>query len=249
MNSTNIDHEQDVTSTPVNNVQEIASPIQPTGRSQVEDERMPSEDHSTSHENRWHLIVATLAGLLASVPLGWLLSNAAQLPFFLGLFFFPLFGLMIGAVMHRVLHRARPYGTWPLLVGTTIVVLFCWLLSLEIEARGMPVWVAAHASRNPRLKLKDQTIEAYRASVAEQARQFLRQSYPPGGMLGYVRWVSTNGVISRQVVPGLLRPIHAPQQGKWWLIRVALSVGLLAFGIGSQTLILRSPAAPVIVAS
>jgi len=237
MNSTKTDIDRPLVNTPAGAAEEVV-PSAPQA-CQVDGMKTREEDQTVSRGSGFRFMLATMVGLLASVPLGWLLSKAAQLPFFLGLFFFPLFGLMIGAAMYRTAHGARPYNTFPVLVGTTIVVLFCWLFSLFMEARDMPVWVAANASRNPRLKLHDQTIEAYRSSVADDVAVYLRQTYPPGGLLGYIRWVSSNGEITNQVAPGLLRPIHAPQRGIWWLVRAVLTVGLLAFGIGSQTFILR----------
>ena len=49
---------------------------------------------------RWWL--AVLAGVAVTLPVAWLLSFAGTLPFFLGVFFFALFGLLIGAVIYRV---------------------------------------------------------------------------------------------------------------------------------------------------
>ncbi len=241
MSSTEIDNDRTTKHSPTMKGVDVPSPMQQKSQGQVQG-KVLQENRSAPRANGLKFVLPTVVGLMFSVPLGWLLSHAAQLPFYLGLFFFPLFGLVIGAAMYRAAQRSRPYHSMPLIVGTTVVVLFCWLFSLMVESRDMPVWVAANASRNPRLKLQGQSIDAYRASVVVNMSQHLRQKYPPGGLLGYARWAATDGEITKDVAPGLMRTIHAPQRGVSWMVRVVLSVGLLAFGIGSQTLILRSPA-------
>ncbi len=249
MSATNTETKHDASTGLASDAHEAGCPSEREDQDCAADTSASHKGTSRGHGSGLQFMLATVVGMLVSVPLGWLLSYAAQLPFYLGLFFFPLFGLMIGAAMHRAAHRARPYHTTPLLVGTTMAVMFCWMFSLTVEANDMPVWVATHASRNPRLKLHNQTIEAYRATVADNMTAYLKETYPPGGLIGYARWASTNGEITQQVAPGLLKSIHAPQRGIWWLIRVMLSVGLLAFGIGSQTLILREEEAPSAVAT
>src|SRR3990172_853649 len=78
---------------------------------------------SRSHARWW---CATAAGTVVSLPLAWLLSYAAMLPFYLGLFFFMLFGLVIGAVAFRVAAPGRPYHRFAVLAGTTLIVGVCW---------------------------------------------------------------------------------------------------------------------------
>ncbi len=84
----------------------------------------------------WWLTVAV--GVIVSMPFAWLLSYAAALPFYLGLFFFVLFGLVIGATMHRVASRRRPYGRAAILAGTTIVAGAGWIASIAVEGLGFP---------------------------------------------------------------------------------------------------------------
>ncbi|MBN1489250.1 MAG: hypothetical protein JXA69_04975, partial [Phycisphaerae bacterium] len=57
---------------------------------------------------RW--AASVIAGLALGLPFAWLLAVLAFLPFYLGLFFFTLIGLLIGAVQFRV---GKPAVPWP----------------------------------------------------------------------------------------------------------------------------------------
>lgn len=192
---------------------------------------------------RWWLSVTV--GAVVSVPLGWLLSHAAVLPFLLGLFFFVLFGLLIGATMHRLASPRRPYSRTVVLVGTTVVVLVGWLVSLGVESHNAPVKMAAEAGDRTR-RIGDRTIQEFRAEVADSIRRLLDERYPPGGTLGYARWVLTCGEWKKGELAGFDRLLTAPQRGVLFAIRVVLSIALLAFGVGSQTFLLRLPRDPAV---
>jgi hypothetical protein len=179
-----------------------------------------------------------LVGLIVSMPFAWLLSFAGMFPFYLGLFFFVLFGVVIGAAMYRVASPGRPYGQWAVLAGTTLVVVAGWLTSVVQESRDFPADMAAEAGNRTR-SIGDQTIYEYRAAVRHDVRRFLREHYPPGGTLGYVRWVLLSGELKKGQIAGVHRTLRRPQRGYKWGIRVVLSIALLAFGIGSQTFALR----------
>lgn len=192
---------------------------------------------------RWWFSVA--AGVVVSVPMGWLLSHAAVLPFLLGLFFYVLFGLLIGATMHRLASPRRPYSRTVVLVGTTVVVLVGWLVSLGVESHNAPVKMAAEAGDRTR-RIGERTIQEFRADVAGSIRRLLDERYPPGGTLGYARWLLTSGEWKKGEIAGFNRSLKAPQRGFLFAIRVVLSIALLAFGIGSQTFLLRLPRDPAV---
>lgn len=185
---------------------------------------------------RWW--VGCIAGAVVSLPFAWLLSYAAMLPFFLGLFFFVLFGLIIGAVIHRVAAPNRPYATQPVLIGTVIVVMFGWSFSLIKEARDFPMG-RAHYVADKTGYLGGRTVEEFQEAVATQLRQYLREHYPPGGAIGYMHWALTSGEIPKGSLADVRMKLGQPQRRYAWAIRVVLSLGLLAFGIGSQTWALR----------
>jgi hypothetical protein len=182
--------------------------------------------------SRWWWAVAL--GVALAIPFGWLLSHAAQLPFYLGLFFFVLFGLLIGAVMFRVSAPRRPYGLPSLTVGSALVILVAFVLSIFVESRDFPTTIAKRAGEQARV-MREMSIYAYRTQIAEGVRTYLGERFPPGGTIGYVRWALTKGVLEPADVPGLTGALH-PRQGRvGWGIRVVLSIVLLCFGLGSQT--------------
>lgn len=191
---------------------------------------------------RWW--VAVVVGTIASLPFAWILSYAAALPYFIGLFFFALFGLVIGAVAHRVAAPARPFRSSILVVGTTCIVLTTWTLSMVKEAKDFPKDMVKQAEATH--DIGDRTIAQFRAEVASNVRGFLRERYPPGGTMGYVRWVLTNGQIQRGELAAVDRTLGVGQSGFWWALRVVLSAALLAFGVGSQTLALRLARDPIV---
>jgi hypothetical protein len=161
-----------------------------------------------------------------------------MLPGLLGLFFFALFGVVIGAVVHRVAAPGRPYNKWVVLAGTTVVVLATWLIGLGIESRDFPRGVAIRAGNQTR-SIGDQTIEQFRAAVEADVRRFLRERHPPGGVIGYTRWMLLSGELSPEQVAGLGRPLRASQRSYTFAIRIVLSIALLAYGVSSQTFLLK----------
>lgn len=191
-----------------------------------------------SGSGRWW--AAVVVGLLVSLPLAWLLSYGALLPFFLGVFFFALFGIIIGAAIFRVASPGRPYGTAPVVVGTTLVVLAAWSLSMVKESRDFPNDFAKDAVRRVR-DIGGRTAVDFKTYVEDSVRRLVREQYPPGGTLGYMRWSMMSSVLEKGAIEGV--PIELRRnQSRWaWTVRVVLSIGLLAFGVASQTFLLRKP--------
>jgi hypothetical protein len=181
-----------------------------------------------------------LAGSLLALPLSWLLSYAAALPFFLGLFFFMLFGVIIGAGTYRVASRAAPVAPSAVIVGTTFLIALTMGVSLVKEAHDFPDDVAHTATRRTR-DLGGRSAEQFRAAVASDVRIFLSERYGPGPIWGYIRWALKDGSLRPGDIPTLSKPISVPaaQTKWWWAARVVASLALLSFGIASQTFALR----------
>ena len=180
---------------------------------------------------RWP--VAVLAACGVGLPIGWLLCYAALLPFFIGLFFFVLFGLLLGAVLYRVGHPTRPLRRRSVRLGVIVVVVFTWAVSMLTEGYDFPRQVAKSAYEQPRRLPEGTTPEAYRRTSAADVARYLREEFPPGGAIGYVRWAMASSRIDPPV--GQLRkPFRSNQYRWWWVIRVVLSIVLLAYGVHSQ---------------
>lgn len=186
--------------------------------------------------DRWW--AAVLVGLVVSLPLTWLLSYGALLPFFIGVFFFALFGLIIGASMFRVASPGRPYGTVQVFLGTTLVVLTSWSLSMVKESRDFPNDLAKDAVRRVR-DIGDRTAAEFKTHVEDSVRRLLREQYPPGGTLGYMRWSLMSSRFEKGAIEGVSFELGRNQSRWAWAVRVVLSIGLLAFGVASQTFLLR----------
>ncbi len=189
---------------------------------------------------RWWLAVGI--GVAVSLPLGWLLSYGASLPFMLGLFFFALFGLVIGAVVYRAGLAARPIPSMQIKLGTAVVITVCFGLSLAKEARDYPIDMADHVSRTVQLLPDNMTSDELSADVVTFIQTTLRERYGGNGTIGYVRWALASGRLEYPVAtmsdPILLTPA---QNRFWWVFRVLASAVLLTFGIYSQTSLLGSP--------
>ncbi len=186
------------------------------------------------------LLAATLVGAIVATPLAWLLSYGATLPFFLGTFFFALFGLIVGASVYRVASPKRPYGKFTVVFATTALVAYVFTFALVKESRDLPRDLAKKAIKKT-ADLGGRTPKEYRADVAKEVNQYLANAYPPGGPQGYIRWSLTNGKIARGNLPSVNAEIAGPQSDLAFAIRIVLTLALLAFGLGSQTLALYHP--------
>lgn len=187
-----------------------------------------------------------VVGAIVSAPLAWLLAYAATLPFFLGLFFYALFGLIIGAAVHRVASPGRPYAKPVVIVGSTALIVGAWMVSIVVEAQGLPTDLAEDVP-NKTLDLRGRTRAEYVDFVASGIRSYMNEHYAPGGTVGYVRWVLTSGEFPKGSIEGVNRTLRFPQRKGWWMMRVVLSIGLFAFGVSSQTFLLRLPRDPAAV--
>lgn len=190
----------------------------------------------TAGTGRWWTAVGV--GLLVSLPLSWLLSYGALLPFFIGVFFFALFGIIIGAAMFRVASPARPVGAMNVFLGTSFVVLTCWSLSMVKECRDYPNDLAKDAVRRVR-DIGDRSAGQFKTHVEDSVRRLVAERYPPGGTIGYMRWSMQSAVLEKGAIDDVPIELRRNQRPVAWIIRVILSIGLLGFGVASQTFLLR----------
>ena len=104
----------------------------------------------------------------------------------------------------------------------------------------VPDDVARRVSLRTR-NLGDRNLQEFRGEIERELRTYLSDRYGPGPYWGYIRWVLTDG----QIEAGRLRttpqavPLPAGQVRGWWAFRIVASIALLAFGIASQTMLLR----------
>ena len=177
-----------------------------------------------------------LAGCAIASVLGVVLSYGAFLMAFLGLFFYLLLGLIMGALTYRVASLGKPYPRRAVVVGTAIVVLVGWGTSLAWEIRDFPHTIARNVIRTVARLPEGMNKEAYRAEVVSRTRSYLARRYPPGGAIGYVRWMATNGKLEEGLFAGIKGEVSLSQGGSKWLIRVVLSLLFLTCGVASLTM-------------
>jgi hypothetical protein len=181
-------------------------------------------------------------GAVLALPLGWLLGHGALLPSYLGLFFFALFGLVLGATVYRVAQRGDRLPRRTVLAGTLLLVVFTWAVGMTREGLAFPEQMArAVVERAEASDLAGRTGEEFHRDALADINQFLATEHPPGGVLGYVHWAATSSVLPASKVDGLRRNIKSTQSRYGFIIRIALSLGLLTFGIGALTFSLIRP--------
>ncbi|MCP4249809.1 MAG: hypothetical protein GY778_22430 [bacterium] len=166
-----------------------------------------------------------------------------MLPFFLGLFFFTLFGLVVGAVVYRVGQGARPIARGRIVGGTVVVVLAIMTVSLTVEGTDFPGQVADYACKKTRRLPKDMTATEFRDASAQQVGEHLSEHFAPGGVVGYFRWALTSSELKPRVAM-LPVPFRSSQMRHWWALRVLLSALLLTYGVYTQVAPLTGLAKP-----
>lgn len=202
----------------------------------------PSDVHcvDTHPQNRsvaWSLV----AGLVVGVPSGWLLAFLAALPFMLGIFFFVLVGLIIGAVMFRFGSRTprTPSRRTLWLIGSSVTATVL-LVSLWTEYRTLPQSVEKRVRRSFAGSFTPQMRAELRDGVQRFITSELKAHYPPGGFPGYLRWAVSSGKFEcPRILKASTVEYGLPQQRTTWIIRVGLSLLLLQWTIMSQLLGLR----------
>ncbi len=171
---------------------------------------------------------------------GWGFShvgNLLVLPFAvakwlnLGLYYFLLFGLLMGAGLRSLLHSLGIESKMAAIGTGAIVAVLCWMSALSLEARYVPGDAYAHTAEAIRRLPPGVKVADLHRMVNEQAREQLG-AFAPGGTLGYMRWAYNDGLIKANI-PGHGETITyiMRQRGHSFAIRVMLSVVLLILGI------------------
>lgn len=193
--------------------------------------------------NRYGL--ATVIAILIGAPLGWLLSHLAMLPFYLGLFFFMLGGLLIGAIQYRIALPAAPMNRRTVLCGSILVILSMWLVSITFEYRHLAP-DAVDFVKMERVRMTAAQIKESEEQIPQRIREQLAIEYPPGGLLGYIQWAVRSGQMKVGQTDGGHPLVFRLKQGRiGWPLRVMLSIALLSFGVISQGIgLTKDPNAP-----
>ncbi len=177
------------------------------------------------------LLVLTLANFNA-----WAFSHLGNLFYFLGLFFFVLFGLILGATVFRLLSAFRPIRRPTLICIGWLFILVTWGGGLVLEASYLPEDVYDATIKTfkrglpPGLKPAD-----FKRDVLEQTTAYLRENYGSNLTISYVLWELAGGSMDL-TVRGRERSLayERPQRRKGFALRVLASLALVAYGMFSQ---------------
>lgn len=184
---------------------------------------------------------ATLVASAFGVPTGLLLSHLGLLPFYLGLFFFVLFGMVLGAVQYRLGRATAPLGRTAVVSGAAVVVVIVWGVAIFFESRHLRTDAARFVVGERRRLTQEQARELQRATAA-RVDEFLATGYPPGGTVGYVRWAVRSGRMPIGETDGHNPLVYKLRQGPLgWSLRAVVSAVLLFFGVYSQVAPLSRP--------
>ncbi len=191
--------------------------------------------------------MAVALAIIIAPPIGWAMTPVAPLLGELGLFFFLVVSLLMGAITYRVALPAAPVPRLRLYILTGLVALIVWSANLLTEYLTFP-GVAAKAVRHSiYMSLSPERRQRVEDGVRSYIHSQLEANYPPGGMIGYMRWASTSGTMSLpRVIDSTTVPFSLSQRRIWWSIRVVFSLVFTAGAFLSQILALspRPPSEP-----
>jgi len=183
---------------------------------------------------------AVLANLLLVVTLvnfnAWAFSHLGNLFYFLGLFFFILFGLIHGAATFRFLSAFRPIRRPTLTCIGGLFALLTWGGGLVLEASYLPADVYDATIKTFKRGLPPGLPRAdFERDVRVQTTDFLRENYGSNLTISYVRWELAGGAMEL-TVRGRERSLayERPQRKIGFALRVLISLVLVAYGMFSQ---------------
>jgi hypothetical protein len=173
-------------------------------------------------------LVATVVGL----PFILLLMYCAWLPLLMGMYFFILGGMLIGAIWCRLARRVRPVpaGAVRLRMFVMLAIFVVVYLLAEYKVKVM------HLVRDmTELTIQMQSVDSLgqrqqrEREVADHVRQSLRKHGP--GPLGYLAWAATDGRLPPMTRYTGKAGLVLPQRQAFYILRVVLSITLLWYGL------------------
>lgn len=184
-----------------------------------------------------------LLGMLVGVPLGYLLCYASFLVTMLGLFFFMLFGLVIGAAVYRVWSPLQPMARWKVRLGVALVAFAAWGSSLVWEGITFPVDVGKKAIEQvEKIDTPGKRGMDVRADAERATREYLAERHPPGGIVGYWRWALSEHSIAIPITGAKdPQPIHYSGTGWICVVRVVLSAAAMVVALYAVLIPLSRP--------
>jgi hypothetical protein len=189
----------------------------------------------------WRLALFASMALLGL--LGWLLARLLWLPLYFGLFFFLVAGLLVGAIAFRLARSARPIQRRRLLGGTLIVAIVTTLITIGWEYHHVADTAGIYPKFAPvydAVARKGKDVDVVGVEATSAFKRELAAHYPPGGVLGYVKWAFDSGELQVDVF-GHTEKISIEHRGYAWPIRTLAACLLVMGGLWLSFESLRSP--------
>lgn len=189
------------------------------------------------------LFVGLAVAQLLLIALSPLLARLIWLPFYFGLFFFLVGGLLVGAATFRIARPARPIGRRPLVIGALAIGLITYLITTVFEFRHFASTVAdppKFARARNAVVQNGGSLNDLEARAADAFAAKLAQDYAPLTPLAYARWTIREGKM-RLTVDDQTESIATEHAGWKWLLRSLGEILLVAAGLWSSLEALRSP--------
>lgn len=202
---------------------------------------MPAESSASSTSGHWWWAVILSGTLL--LPLIWLLARLIWLPFYFGLFFFLIAGLLVGTASFRLGLRSRPISTTHLILGTVLLALAGASAFVVLEYRNFAAGVAGNRGFPDARNAAVAAGESPNVIEREAEREFkhcLQSDYPPGGPVGYIQWAIASGRMDVKI-RGFRERVIIEHRGFVWPIRTVAAAVLLGLGLWLSFESLRSP--------
>jgi hypothetical protein len=188
---------------------------------------------------RWYALgCAVVTGIGAG--LSKLLAAAGLLPFVfgvVGIFFFMLVGLLLGAILYRfgLAGRGWPRG---LLIGSILIpTLATSAGTLVFEYRSFVRGKADELMRQNGMNPREHLERTER--MAERIEEQWRRQCGVGGIGGYIAWSVRGSSFLCGPEDGRKLRIAHPQGGIWWLVRAVVSFAAMGWAVGAQVYPLR----------
>ena len=172
------------------------------------------------------------------VALSKLLASAGLLPFvfgIVGVFFFMLVGLILGAILFRCGAGARPMRRGVLLASVLVPTVAISAGTVVFEYRSVVIDHAEQALRVQNKNPRDRKFAAEKAQMRQMIENYWRTRFGAGGVAGYVAWTLHGGKFKIGPTDADERVVvQHKQPGVLWLVRAVISFMALGWAIGAQ---------------
>src|SRR5207244_1425333 len=134
-------------------------------------------------------------------------------------FFFIIAGFLAGSLSFRIASDLRPIARQQIVIGSLLVSLLAGAVYLIFEYQHFAAGVGEEARF---AEAKNAMLSAARPArsvelAAEQSfKKLLKNDFPPGGLVGYIRWAISGGEL-KVAVDGSAEQIVMPHAGFRWL--------------------------------